>query len=66
VNQLGVEETLVMGRGLEDLGLKSVDALLVERLVVETRGAGGGYSDGEKDGDGQWNLELHETSAAAG
>jgi hypothetical protein len=35
VDQLGVEETLFAGLGLEDFGLKSVDALLIDGFVVE-------------------------------
>jgi hypothetical protein len=35
VHQFGVKEALLAGLGLEDFGLKSVDALLVECLVVE-------------------------------
>jgi hypothetical protein len=60
MDDFGVEEALLAGLGLEDLGLESVDALLVEGFVVEAGGTGWDCGHCHEDEDCQRNLGLHE------
>ena len=53
VEELGVEEALLAGLGLEDFGLEGVNALLVDGFVVKAGRKGGLTTQSDKSRDRQ-------------